>query len=162
MIASTKPFSKVLLLRTSSDAHGTRGILTSGTFSCKTIELPWRNNRPKLSCIPEGEYEVRFTYSPGFKRYLYELLNVKDRSYIRMHGGNFAGAVDLGLKSNYLGCIGVGRNYGVIGKQKVLLSTNPTLEAFHAHMKKQPFMLTIVNATKLENLDDRIAAGLID
>jgi hypothetical protein len=30
-----------------------------GKLICHTIELPWKNNETKVSCIPEGKYFIR-------------------------------------------------------------------------------------------------------
>ena len=40
------------------------------------------------TAIPTGEYIVRFTYSPRFKRLMPQIENVKGFSGVRMHGGN--------------------------------------------------------------------------
>ena len=40
--------------------EGTNGdLLLNGDKVCSTIELPWKKNAPKVSCIPEGEYELK-------------------------------------------------------------------------------------------------------
>ncbi|QQD12382.1 DUF5675 family protein [Sphingobacterium sp. UDSM-2020] len=39
--------------------QGSKGILTfEGEVICRTIELPWRNNLERLSCIPVGSYKL--------------------------------------------------------------------------------------------------------
>lgn len=46
-----------LVLQRKYGAQGTNGSITfDGEHICHTIELPWRNNTPRLSCIPEGRY----------------------------------------------------------------------------------------------------------
>lgn len=73
-----------------TDPLGTIGQLFLGNkFLCYTLERPWENNRPFYSCIPEGDYEVRFTESKKFKRRTFELQDVPDRSAIRIHPANF-------------------------------------------------------------------------
>lgn len=70
---------------------GTNGILLlNGTELCKTIELPWQNNQPRVSCIPEGQYKLRRRHSPRFKSH-FEVMAVKDRKYILFHAANDAG-----------------------------------------------------------------------
>ena len=62
--------------------EGTNGVLSlNGKEICKTIELPWRNNKARVSCIPEGIYKIRKRFSAKFKWHL-ELINVKNRKYI--------------------------------------------------------------------------------
>jgi len=49
-----------LVLRRKYGAQGTNGSITfRGEHICCTIELPWHNNRPRLSCIPEGRYKLQ-------------------------------------------------------------------------------------------------------
>jgi len=57
-------------------------------FSCKTLELPWKNNKRNISCIPEGTYEVKKRYSEKYKNH-FHVLNVPDRAYILIHSGNY-------------------------------------------------------------------------
>jgi hypothetical protein len=56
---------------------------------CHTIELPWKNNAPRISCIPEGTYTLVERYSPKFHRHLH-LTDVKERSNILIHPANNA------------------------------------------------------------------------
>ncbi len=34
-------------------------LMMDGEIFCYTLELPWRENRKNISCIPIGDYEVR-------------------------------------------------------------------------------------------------------
>jgi hypothetical protein len=69
---------------------GTNGKLEcEGKFICNTIELPWKKNETKVSCIPEGEYFIKKRYSNRFKWHL-EIVNVKNRSLILFHPANNA------------------------------------------------------------------------
>jgi hypothetical protein len=69
---------------------GTNGKLEcEGKFICNTIELPWKNNETKVSCIPEGKYFIKKRYSNKFKWHL-EVLDVKNRSLILFHPANNA------------------------------------------------------------------------
>lgn len=72
--------------------EGTNGLLTMGANSeplCYTIELPWRNNEPNRSCIPEGTYVLKRRYSLKFRWHL-EVKDVPGRSYILIHPANHA------------------------------------------------------------------------
>lgn len=56
-----------------------------------TLELPWKDNSPRVSCIPTGTYDVAFRDDPG-SAYKYKHLHVKNvpgRSWILFHIGNF-------------------------------------------------------------------------
>jgi hypothetical protein len=69
---------------------GTNGKLEcEGKFICNTIELPWKNNETKVSCIPEGKYFIQKRYSNKFQWHL-EIINVKNRSLILFHPANNA------------------------------------------------------------------------
>ena len=70
--------------------NGTNGeILLNGKRVCSSIELPWKNNQPRISCIPEGRYELTKRYSQRFDHHL--LVNgVTNRSYILIHAYNDA------------------------------------------------------------------------
>lgn len=80
----------VLILSRTYFPDGTNGILEcEGKLICKTIELPWKNNETKVSCIPEGKYFIRKRYSKKFQWHL-EVLEVKSRSLILFHPANNA------------------------------------------------------------------------
>jgi len=69
---------------------GTNGKLEcDGKFICNTIELPWKKNETKVSCIPEGKYFIKKRYSNKFKWHL-EVLDVINRSLILFHPANNA------------------------------------------------------------------------
>jgi hypothetical protein len=69
---------------------GTNGdLLLDGEKICSTIELPWNENKPQVSCIPEGRYELKKRYTLRFGRHLI-LMNVPGRSYILLHAANDA------------------------------------------------------------------------
>jgi len=69
---------------------GTNGKLEcEGKFICNTIELPWKNNETKVSCIAEGKYFIRKRYSKKFQWHL-EVENVQNRSLILFHPANNA------------------------------------------------------------------------
>jgi len=70
--------------------EGTNGTLfCSNKFLCHTIELPWRNNKKNISCIPEGTYSIVGRYSKHFKHHLL-VKGVKNRRLILLHPANNA------------------------------------------------------------------------
>ncbi len=80
----------VLVLKRQYFPEGTNGKLAcEGHFICHTIELPWKNNETRVSCIPEGEYFIQKRYSPKFQWHL-EVLDVQNRSLILFHPANNA------------------------------------------------------------------------
>lgn len=80
----------VLVLSRTYFADGTNGKLEcDGKLICNTIELPWKQNEKKVSCIPEGRYSVRRRHSDKFKWHL-EVMNVENRKFILIHPANNA------------------------------------------------------------------------
>lgn len=71
-------------------------------FHCKTLELPWKDNKRRISRIPAGRYQAMRHYSPRFGNCIL-LFGVKGRSEILIHYGNFY--------HDTLGCILVGRDF---------------------------------------------------
>ena len=69
---------------------GTNGTIQSeGKVICNTIELPWKRNEKRVSCIPEGKYFIKKRYSQKFKWHL-EVVDVANRSLILFHPANNA------------------------------------------------------------------------
>lgn len=118
---------RLTLLRLCTGDMGTEGILLpddSETALCRTMELPWRANQRKISCIPLGEYPIKLAHSPKFG-WTYLLEGVPDRSHVLIHRGNLAGAVDRGLKTHSEGCILVGTGHGWLRGQRAVLASAP-------------------------------------
>jgi hypothetical protein len=80
------------------------------TYKFKTLELPWKNNERRVSCIPEGEYFAIKHSSPKFKECLW-IQNVPSRSEILIHTGNFTRQI--------LGCILPGTSHADIDKDGI-------------------------------------------
>ncbi|SKB73216.1 hypothetical protein SAMN05660477_00880 [Soonwooa buanensis] len=79
-----------LVLERQYHVSGTNGTLYfEDKEICKTIELAWKNNQRRISCIPEGLYRVKKRFSPKFKWHL-EVRNVKNRDLILFHPANNA------------------------------------------------------------------------
>ena len=80
----------VIFLTRTYFPNGTNGKLEcEGKLISYTIELPWKRNETKVSCIPEGEYFIRKRYSNKFNWHL-EVLNVENRKFILIHPANNA------------------------------------------------------------------------
>lgn len=67
---------------------GTFGVMYIDGVRLVTVERPWINNEPNISCIPEGTYVVkpRRYYRGDYDAM--EVVNVEGRSYILFHIGN--------------------------------------------------------------------------
>jgi hypothetical protein len=87
----------VVIIRT----HYTNGIngklYLDGTLHSYCIELPWKDNRPQVSCIPEGQYKLGKRFSEHLGHHL-QVLDVPDRELILIHPANDA-------KKELKGCI---------------------------------------------------------
>ena len=88
------------ITRTDDNGKRTLGDAVYGDFKCKTLELPWLQNQPNISCIPKGIYQCHKIISPSLGE-CFEIADVPNRTYIRGHAGNFTRQI--------LGCILFGR-----------------------------------------------------
>jgi hypothetical protein len=71
-------------------SKGTNGeLFYNGKRLCYTIELPWRDNMPRVSCIPEGTYELYQRHSGKFGWHI-GLKYVDGREAILIHPANDA------------------------------------------------------------------------
>lgn len=68
-------------------------------FKLATLENPWLNNEPYISCIPNGNYCCKRVDSPRFGN-TFEITGVDGRSHILFHWGNY--------EKDTLGCILLG------------------------------------------------------
>jgi hypothetical protein len=98
----------LLLVRDTLTDKSTLGeLFLNGERMCDTLENPWLDNQRNISCIPEGEYNVRLRYprESGTRDYLHLLIqDVPNRSFCLVHIGNFVhqtkGCVLVGLSSS--------------------------------------------------------------
>lgn len=135
---------KVVLLRHETSDQGTFGQLLFDELERPlfTGELPDHNNEANVSCIPTGVYRGMMTFSPRFKRNMYLIVPVLNRSGIRIHSANFCGSVPK-WKKQLNGCISLGLKLGYIEGQKAVLISSTAIRMFEEAMKGQPFELEI-------------------
>lgn len=119
---------KATLIRQPSDEQGTFGVLAMESKRWFSIELPWVDNRPMVSCIPVGTYKVVWSRSPRLKKYTYEIVGVPNRSGIRIHSGNVAGSKPF--ETHSLGCPLLGYMKGRIRGQKAVLDSRRAVADF--------------------------------
>jgi hypothetical protein len=125
------------MVRTHKEMEQTKGELfvldefANVLFRCFTLELPWKDNQRKISCIPAGIYKVVRRFSQRFNNHLH-ILDVPERTFILIHEANFVHQLE--------GCIAVGASridlngdgklditQSVITKNKILeFITGPT------------------------------------
>ena len=104
-------------------------------YFCDTIEDTVRdlnkngkfdNGEKKVhskTAIPYGTYEIKWTYSPRFKKYTPQLMNVPSFEGIRIHAGNTSADTE--------GCLILGKNKQV-GK---VLNSRATINKFYLIIK---------------------------
>jgi len=99
-------------------------------FRCMTLELPWKNNLKRISCIPAGTYRVVKHKSPKFGECFW-VKDVPGRSEILIHKGNY--------HKDVLGCVLVGDDFKDINKDWRLDVTNSkqTLEKLYKIMPSE-------------------------
>lgn len=130
------------IVRQSDDGYQTLGNLavldldeTKIAFECKTLELPWKDNQKKISCIPKGTYKVVKRSSEKYKEH-FHITNVPNRDYILIHPAN--------KRDDLLGCIAPGDSYkDISGDGKVdVLNSKTTLAKLYKLLPDE-FNLTI-------------------
>lgn len=132
----------VNLFRLKRSDQGTEGMLVAGEFNCRTLELPWRENKKQISCIPAGEYDVEIRLSNKYGR-VYWVRHVPNRTYILIHSGNYAGDTTKGFKSHVMGCILLGKKSGYLGGQVAVLNSRVAVRQFVEELNYEPFKLSI-------------------
>tara|TARA_R110000764_G_scaffold59635_1_gene128616 strand:+ start:118 stop:657 length:540 start_codon:yes stop_codon:yes gene_type:complete len=99
-----KGVSLLLIRDIFTDTSTIGKLFLNGESFCNTLELPWKENKRSISCIPSGEYKarIRLPRESSSRDYVHLLVqDVKDRSYILVHIGNRA--------EDTRGCILVGQ-----------------------------------------------------
>ena len=111
-------------------------LYVDGKYFCDTLEDTVRdlnkngkfdNGEKKIkgkTAIPYGTYEIKWTYSPRFKKYTPQLMNVPSFEGIRIHSGNTSDDTE--------GCLILGENKQV-GK---VLNSRATINKFYPIIKK--------------------------
>lgn len=123
--------------------NGTNGEISfNGVRVCSTIELPWKNNQYRISCIPEGRFELTKRYSPKFGHHL--LVNeVKGRELILIHPANDAVKELKGCIAPVSVCTGEGRgNNSRLALKKLLALVYVAME------RKESVFLTVKSDIK--------------
>ena len=103
---------------------------------CLSLELPWKDNLPDISCVPAGSYLAVWTKTSKHPGGVYMLQDVHGRSAVEIHVANKA--------SQLLGCIAVGQQFGALGGEDAVYSSVDAYNAFLAlHPQRESFTLTI-------------------
>lgn len=115
---------------------GTFGTLTLPTsgITIYTVERRWLDNKPRISCIPEGVYicKPRTYFRGGYPAI--EITDVPGRSDVLFHKAN--------VPSDVMGCVGVGMSLGALKTEWAVLESGQAWDRFMAECGKG-FELTI-------------------
>ena len=114
--------ANLLLIRDSFTDKSVIGKLyLNAEFYGHTLELAWKENQKRISCIPKGVYEVtkRHTEKSKYKYEHLHILDVPDRELILMHIGNYP--------KNSKGCI-------LLGNTRALNFVGDSRKAFYKLM----------------------------
>jgi len=137
------------LKRIESNSFGTFGVLIDkrpvlGIPFALTVEPPWRDNKPFVSCIPLASYLCRPVDSPRFGN-TWEVTDVDWRSHIVFHKGNTGAAGSSENSSDTQGCILVGEEFGVLqgGQPGILSSSRGYSEFLRRARHESEFLLVI-------------------
>ena len=110
-------------------------LYVDGNYFCDTLEDAVRdlnkngkfdNGEKKIkgkTAIPYGTYEIKWTYSPRFKKYTPQLMNVPSFEGIRIHNGNSSDHTE--------GCLLLGENK----KVGMVLNSKATIAKFYPIIK---------------------------
>lgn len=111
-------------------------LYVDGNYFCDTLEDTVRdlnkngkfdNGEKKVygkTAIPYGTYEIKWTYSPRFKKYTPQLMNVPSFEGIRIHSGNSSTDTE--------GCLLLGENK----KVGMVLNSRATINKFYQLIKE--------------------------
>lgn len=120
---------------------GTNGKFTiEGLYVCSSIELPERQNKKKLSCIPEGIFPIKVCNHPKFGDCIL-VENVPQRKGIYIHAMN-----DANKQSK--GCIGTVLVATEVAKG---LKSKDALKALIKVIKEKKIQQIIIKSQKSEH-----------
>jgi hypothetical protein len=119
-----------LTRRECTDTYTGGIIKDDGTHICYTLELPWKDNEPCVSCIPEGIYQC--VWQRWRLPMRIEIQDVPERSLIQIHSGNYLGDTE--------GCILPGLERG---NKYIVLRSGAAMDAIYAATGGQDFDLIV-------------------
>ena len=83
------------------------------------LELPWRDNKTDMSCIPPGAYTAIRHYSKTLKQWVWWLQDVPGRTFIYLHIAN--------KPSELLGCLAMGLGLGLLSGEPAMVNSTAAM-----------------------------------
>lgn len=137
---------ELTLTRNYMGGMGTFGRIShNGKLVCATVERPWLNNEPCVSCIPEGTYQLEQYDSPKFGpcyALVAEELGVTLyppalRTGILIHPANHSDQLQ--------GCIAPGTEYGVVNGRWAVISSRSAFNKLMDLLEHEDPLITITS-----------------
>lgn len=126
---------EIELKRFAYHPEGTLGVIDFAGETFYSIERPWLDNAPNVSCIPVGNYDMGWRDSPRFGE-TWHVQEVQDRTYILIHAANFPKDVQ--------GCIGLGT--GLMGDRIAVSNSRKAVARFEEITRDVEWRLIVKNA----------------
>ncbi|TBG37170.1 hypothetical protein ELG78_09325 [Rhizobium leguminosarum] len=121
------------------------GVLKGLSRTLYTLEEAWRENKPKVSCVPAGSYRcIPHGWEAGTKvskPRTWELVGVPGRSAVLIHIGNTTRDTE--------GCILAGMGLMVTQLLSSISDSRLAIELMRREIGPNEFMLTIVDTLKI-------------
>lgn len=136
----------ITIVRCSQQKYSVLGLLLGFGLPFPTLELPWRDNLPQVSCIPAGVYDCKVRpCSLGISAGLglaIEVLGVPGRSDILIHVGN--------TPKDIQGCVLVGERFGEDPNYgTIVVSSRVAYRRIMKDIKEgDEFLLTVIDSWK--------------
>ena len=112
-------------------------------FKAESLERSYKDNRRNVSAIPVGTYPLMLEYSNRFRKDLWEIYNVPNRSECKIHAANYWFQLN--------GCISLGKNRKDLNGDGFadVTSSRQTMALFHKAMQGQVISrITVSNIFK--------------
>jgi|TARA_R110002033_G_scaffold16434_1_gene45558 hypothetical protein len=115
--------------------EGTLGVIRVDGELFYSVEKPWLDNAPNVSCVPEGTYKTGWRDSPKFGE-TWHIKDVPNRTYILIHAANYPTDVH--------GCIGLGMQ--LMADRIAVGHSRKAVNAFEKLTKGSEWQLIVTHA----------------
>jgi len=127
----------IILTRYGSTPMGTFGELVCDDFHCYTVEREWRDNKPFVSCIPEGTYKLVKHSSPKYG-WTYALVGDGVYQYEDSLGGRYGILIHpANTHSQLQGCIALGSFLGFHDGEWAVMNSRRTVNRFLSRIEHE-------------------------